>query len=181
MTDEIDTDKPVENKKVVNRSTYDEAVRRAEEIFKKHSFPSPTKPAGFAEEYTFPTDPAAVSIHEVGKLMMTLAAWKAYCAKILAEQDGSLQALESVYDIILGYEMWKVQKEHTTTSAGRLVKEQLIAIAINSNETLRDVYELKTAKSIFKARLAAQYGIYDSQFQALSREVSRRETESRVG
>lgn len=161
---------------VIDRNTYQSAVDRARDLLARAELPVQGKPTGMEKEYSFPTDPAALSSNELGRMMLKLASWRGYCARILAQIDAELTALTPVYNIILGREMTNVSNNR---EGARLVKEQLTAVAMDRNEELQNLYALGVEKQAAKIRFHAQWEIYNDQWAALSREQSRRDADQK--
>lgn len=160
----------------VTFQTYSNALESANKILKDLGAPSPEKPKEFDKKFEFPTDVSRLKIHELGNQMLMFAAFRSYCDSQLASLESSMIILSGVYEIILGYEMFTIQNEHT---GGRLVKEQMIAAAIQENTILNDLWQRKLEREAVINSLKAKYRMFDQSYQALSRELARREIESR--
>jgi len=106
-----------------------------------------------------------------------LSAFHGYLLWLIGKEDVELSAFESVYDLILGDAMNKIQHEQPK----RLVTDVLRAVTIMGNKTLLRLTRAVIERRAKLGRLRAQLSVYEAHLSALSREQSRREMEARLG
>lgn len=161
----------------INKDTYIQAMERVKDALKAGgSPPNPNRPKGFGENFDFPDDLHLESLSTIGQLMGKLAAFRGYTTRLLGTQEATLSVVTSVYEVVLGYAMHDVAREN---SAGRILKDAQQSLAFDQSEDLAWLYEEKIKLDAVVLKLRSQLTIYDQYYQALSREISRRDTESR--
>jgi hypothetical protein len=157
--------------------TWRDAVTKAEALIKEHRFPSPKRPEGLGVEYEFPTDPRVLTSEKLGGLRLQLSAFHGYMLWLIGKEDVELSAFETVYDLLLGDAMDKMQ----LTREKKLVTDVLRSVTIMGSNDLTNLTRAVIERRARVGRLRAQLTVYEAHLNALSREQSRREMEARLG
>lgn len=145
-----------------------EVIRSINERMTRHHLPQPKRPKGDEEEFTFPTDPERLSSVELGQRMLQLSAWQVYSLRLLGMVEAELNLLE--HDVI-------VSGLGKRNELGRVNAETVRAAVLDDDDELRKRWqELETAQ----LQLETRAKIYERAWTSLSRELSRRELESRT-
>lgn len=153
-----------------------ELQKQSEEVIKKRKLPLLGKPAFDAPEFSFPNDPDSVTSTQLGQLMLRFAAWRGYAQRLLGTVDTELTVLEAEYKLKVGVEGLKVRKE----MEGRPSADTVEAAVLERNEELAPLYERRLKLLAARTQLTARLVVYEGLYQALSRELSRRELEARI-
>ncbi len=138
-------------------------------------------PTGFGAAYDFPVNAAQLTSLELGNLQVKLAGYYTYTLQLIGEQDAALGATRTAYEISLGMQMQAIQEGRGNGKGSKVLKENLRAMAISSDDMLRRATEQLIAREATVTRLKAQSEVYGEQLTRLSREQSRREMEARIG
>ena len=157
--------------------TWRTAVDKADAFIKRHELPAPSRPTGLGQEYDFPTDPRSLTSEKLGATRLRLSAFHGYTLYLIGREDVELEAFSTVYELMLGDAMDKVQRR----AEKRLVTDVLKAVTITNHEVLRRLTRAVTERRARVGRLKAQLAVYEAHLAALSREQSRREMEARAG
>lgn len=134
-------------------------------------------------DYDFPTDPNQLTSLQLGTLRLELSALRGYAERLLGEKEIYLHELELVFDYMVGTSMLTLARSDAFKGLPRAagVKEVLRYQTIDSDDILKRLFhrivEMKSEVEIFRL----QFNIYEGHLQALSREQSRRESETRFG
>ena len=108
--------------------------------------------------------------------IMSFGSWRSWVVYQLGELEGELSLVESLYDLTLAQETGKLEK----SAAKRILKENLRGMAIESSERLaklwEEVVELKAERHILRGR----FEYFNSQFETLSRVITRRGQDRRL-
>lgn len=153
------------------------AVDKANAFIAKHALPAPKQPVGLGREYDFPTDPRSLTSEKLGALRLMLSAFHGYALSIVGREDVELEAFTTVYELMLGDAMDKVQRK----AEKRLVTDVLKSVTISNNDVLKRLTRAVIERRARVGRLKAQLTVYEAHLAALSREQSRREMEARAG
>ena len=150
---------------------YKDAISKIQkDLVANHSLPS--KPASFGSEYEFPDDMDHVQSLTLGSWLMKLAAWRGYTLRLLASAEMELTIME---DVLAS----KVSKEIAANLPVKVTKDQALGTVIKQpeNATIKSDLILKQGQVVALKRILE---IYTTQFEAISREISRRSIESRL-
>lgn len=136
------------------------------------SYPLPMKPKSFGKEYDFPEDIGNIPSMQLGNWLLKLAAWRGYTVRLLAQVEMEHTILDETFNA-------KVTKQLAGASEKRVTKDQAVG------KVLADLED-----SQLKAKVIEKHGqlvglkrileIYTVQFEAVSREISRRGIEAKV-
>ncbi len=149
--------------------------KKVEDKMSKSGFPIPSKPSSDDFEIQLPPDPSTITSIELAQKLSRSAAWHSYCTYRLGQVESELVLLEAEYRLHLNQASIPIRE-----SLGRQNAEVIEAATLEKHEELMPQYirimELKSIKEVLDARVS----VYDKFYSALSREQSRRDTESRV-
>ena len=137
--------------------------------------PVPRKPKNTDPEFSLPDDPDALPSPEVGQLMMRFAAWFSYSVRLLGMADSELVLVESEYKLKVNSRGIKLREE-----LGRVSAEVVEAAVLAEDGDITEIYQRRLELLAIKTHLEARTKIYERGYSAMSRELSRRETEARL-
>ena len=139
--------------------------------------PLPKKPEGTDPEFEFPTDPSALTGPRLGQFMMRFAGYFAYCQRLLSLLESELALVDAEYRLRVSSARLRLSaEEYGKRPSGDVVE----AAALEQDEALTPLYKRRLELLGVKELLAGRLLIYEKLHAALSRELSRREMESRL-
>jgi len=132
-------------------------------------YPVPERPEG-NHHYTFPINADRLTDIEIDNWLLFLGAWRSYLNYQISRLDGEHSILSEGYDLLLSSKIAVLEKE----SEKRLLKDSLKGQALAEDDQLQQLkirtIELNGELKLLKGRLS----LYDSQFETISRVVTRR-------
>ena len=132
-------------------------------------YPVPERPEG-NHHYTFPINADRLTDIEIDNWLLFLGAWRSYLNYQISRLDGEHSILSEGYDLLLSSKIAVLEKE----SEKRLLKDSLKGQALAEDDQLQQLkirtIELNGELKLLKGRLS----LYDSQFETISRLVTRR-------
>lgn len=137
--------------------------------------PVPRKPKGTDPEFSLPDDPDALPSPEISQLMFQFADWFSFIVRQLGMADSELVLVEEEYKLKVNSRGIKLREK-----LGRVSADVIEAAVLAENGDLTEIYQRRLELLAIKAHLEARAKIYDCGKQAMSRELSRRETEART-
>jgi len=133
------------------------------------TYPIPERPEG-NHHYTFPINADRLTDVEIDNWLLFLGAWRSYLNYQISRLDGEYSVLSEGYDLLLSSKVAVLEKE----SEKRLLKDSLKGQALADDNQLQQLkirtIELNGELKLLKGRLS----LYDSQFDTLSRVITRR-------
>ena len=147
--------------------TFGEEVKLVEAYMEKMRLPRPERPESFGETYEFPDDPSALSDTALGQLMLRLAAYYSYSIVLLGTVDSELALLEAFCKDA-------VAKFRLENELGRLNADMVEATAAAIDPNIADLRNRKIRRGAVQNRLKSYTESYQFQYNALSRELTRR-------
>jgi len=133
------------------------------------NLPSPMEP-NWGGEFSFPVVADNLTDNELDNWMLRLGAWRGYVASQLSELESRLSIIDSAFELKVGTAMSAVE----LPSDRRTVKEIVRSLAITGDEELLEIQgEIFTLKATIKL-LRGKLDFYTTQFETISRVVSRR-------
>ena len=134
------------------------------------SLPTPSQPSPMVE---IPDNPDDLSDFELDRCLMSFGAWRATIASMLAE----VSARHSLYETSYGLSLGNILADKERRSRKKLLKESLIGEAVAENKELSafqlEVAELRAEKML----LEGKFNFINSQFETISRVITRRSWE----
>jgi len=132
-------------------------------------YPVPERPDG-NHNYTFPINADRLTDVEIDNWLLFLGAWRSYLSYQMARLDGEYSVLSEGYDLLLSAKIATLEQ----ASEKRLLKDSLRGQALAEDEQLQQLkvrtIGLNGELRLLKGRLS----LYDSQFETISRVVTRR-------
>ena len=132
-------------------------------------YPVPERPEG-NHHYTFPINADRLTDVEIDNWLLFLGAWRSYLSYQISRLDGEHSVLSEGYDLLLSSKIAVLEKE----SEKRLLKDSLKGQALAEDDQLQQLkirtIELNGELKLLKGRLS----LYDSQFETISRVITRR-------
>ena len=132
-------------------------------------YPVPERPDG-NHHYTFPINADRLTDVEIDNWLLFLGAWRSYLNYQISRLDGEHSVLSEGYDLLLSSKVAVLEKE----SEKRLLKDSLKGQALAEDDQLQQLkirtIELNGELKLLKGRLS----LYDSQFETISRVITRR-------
>lgn len=149
---------------------YENAINKISQELLTHSLPS--RPKSFGKEYDFPEDISGVQSMHLGNWLLKLAAWRGYTIRLLAKTEMEFTIMDDAFNA-------KVTKQLAQITEKRITKEQAVGKVLADPESTQLKVKLieKHGQLVSMKRLLE---IYTTQFEAISREISRRGIESRL-
>ena len=152
---------------MVKVSTFLEKAARLQNI--DAQYPVPQRPEG-NHSYTFPINADRLSDVEIDNWLLFLGSWRGYLGYQISRLEGEQSVLSEGYDLLLSSKIASLEKE----SEKRLLKDSLKGQALLEDDQLQNLrlrtIEIAGELKILKGRLS----LYDSQFETISRVVTRR-------
>ena len=132
-------------------------------------YPVPERPEG-NHHYTFPLNADRLTDVEIDNWLLFLGAWRSYLNYQISRLDGEHSVLSEGYDLLLSSKVAVLEQE----SEKRLLKDSLKGQALAEDDQLQQLkirtIGLNGELKLLKGRLS----LYDSQFETISRVVTRR-------
>jgi len=132
-------------------------------------YPVPERPDG-NHHYTFPINADRLTDVEIDNWLLFLGAWRSYLNYQISRLDGEHSVLSEGYDLLLSSKVAVLEQE----SEKRLLKDSLKGQALAEDDQLQQLkirtIGLNGELKLLKGRLS----LYDSQFETISRVVTRR-------
>jgi len=152
---------------IVSLSTFIDKSNDLKKIDDK--FPSPERPSS-GESYSFPANADNLSDSQIDSWLAFFGAWRGYMNYEISKVDGELYILEQGYKLVLSTKVATLEAD----SPKKLLKDSLEGQAILEDEQLQRlkirIIEMTGHLKILRGRLS----LYDSQFETLSRLITRR-------
>lgn len=155
-----------------------ELFKRAVEKVSKHNLPLPKKPRFEDAEFEIPEDPDDLTTIELGQKMMQATAFYGYCKRLLGILDAELGLLDTTYNRIVAQRGNILRIDPVLKNrSGEIIEAAVLAQGEDLTPMLSRRMELRSIKSLLEARL----DIYEKTYTNLSREITRRDVESKGG
>jgi hypothetical protein len=132
----------------------------------------PVQPSSFGQEYQFPEDVADLPSITLGGWLLKLAGWRGYVIRLLSEAEMEEVVMEEFLNTKIAIEIAKGTEK-------KITKDQALGKVVATPEGASVKMRLIT-KSGQVISLKRVLEIYTTQFEAVSREISRRGIESRI-
>lgn len=154
----------------------EELLEWAQKKMAKQGLPLPTKPKGKDVEFVYPEDPSKLVSIAVGQWMSKFTAWYTYTTSLLGRVASELVPVEAEYKL----EINSLRSEVLPGMPGRPAAEVVEAEVLKRHDELGPLYERRLQLMTIKEALEARARIYERGYQAMSRELSRREMEAKI-
>ena len=143
-------------------------------ISKLH-LPLPVMPKYESPEFNWPDDPSNLNNTQLGQMMLQMAGFYGYTQRLLGILESELTLVDAELKLKVNAASVPIRKE-----LGRLNNEVIEAAVISNNEEFTPLYKRKLELLSIRDQLQSRLLIYEKFYQALSREQSRRDTETRI-
>ncbi len=153
----------------------DEINTWAGERIAKQNLPLPAKPRPGDPEYLFPDDPSDLSTMQLGQLMLRFAGFLGYAVHLLGLAESELTLVESELAGKVAGLAGPVR-----AALGRVKATEVENTVLSNNPQLVPLHKRRLELTAVITRLEPMTKIYEKMYQALSRDLARREVESRV-
>jgi hypothetical protein len=143
---------------------------------KEHRLPRPKKPKGRDPEFEFPDDPSKLNSSQLGKLMMRYTAFYGYAQYLYGMADSEYTLVDEDYRTKINQLGIAVRED-----LGRVSADVVEAEVLNRNK--KEFAKLKERRRkliAVRTQVEARLKIYERFYNALSRDLARREIESRT-
>ena len=152
---------------MVKVSTFISKAAELQELDAK--YPNPQRPNG-GTSYAFPSNADSLSDSQMDDWLLFLGSWRGYIGYQISKLEGKLVILSEGFDLMLSTRIAGLEAE----SSKRVLKDSLKGQAVLEDEELQNlkinIIDLTAETKLLKGRLS----LYDSQFETLSRVVTRR-------
>jgi len=148
----------------------------AKDKMSKQRLPLPTKPKGKDVEFVYPEDPSLLQSIEVGQHMSRFTAWFSYTVSLLGRITSELVLVEAEYR----REIDSRCSEVLVDLPGKPTIKVIEAEVLKQHDELGPLYERRLQLMTIKETLESRVKIYERGYQAMSRELSRREMEAKI-
>ena len=132
-------------------------------------YPIPERPEG-NHHYTFPINADRLTDVEIDSWLLFLGSWRSHLAYQIARLEGEYSILTEGFDLLMSTTVATLEQE----AEKRLLKDSLKGQALVEDDQLQQLkirtIELNGELKILKGR----HSLYDSQFDTISRVVTRR-------
>jgi hypothetical protein len=149
----------------------------AESKMSKQRLPLPTKPKGKDVEFAYPEDPSLLQSIEIGQWMSKFTGWFTYTTSLLGRVTSELVLIEAEYRLQINSRRADVIDD---LPGSRPAAEVVEAEVLKQHDELGPLYERRLQLMTIKETLESRARIYERGYQAMSRELSRREMEAKV-
>ena len=153
----------------------DDIHKWARDIIGKKNLPIPKKPKGTDPEFSFPDDPSALSPTKLGQLMMRFTSYFGYTQWLLGLADSEFALVDSEYKVNMNVAGIQVREE-----LGRVAADVVEAVVLKNDSSLTPLYERRQKLTAIRIQLESRLKIYEKMNYALSRELTRRDMETRI-
>jgi len=133
--------------------------------------PLPQKSSSYAEEYEFPNDVTDVSFDDLGKWLFRLAGWQGYVLRLLGVSEVEKSIMTDTFNMAVSKGINKKEK--------RVSKELAASEMMQENVQLRELKIALIEKDAEVLGLKRVADIYSFQYEAISREITRRAIEQK--
>lgn len=148
----------------------------AEEKMGKQGLPLPTKPKGKDPEFVYPEDPSKLVSIEIGQWLSKFTGWLTWAMSLLGRVASELVLVEAEYRLKIN----SFRSEVLPGMPGRPAAEVVEAEVLKRHDELGPLYERRLQLMTIKETLDSRAKIYERGYQAMSRELSRREMEAKT-
>ena len=132
-------------------------------------FPVPEYPEG-NHSYKFPMNADNLSDGQIDGWLLFFGAWRGYLTYKIASLDGDQSLLSEGFDVMLSTKIAELEKQ----SDKRLLKDSLKGLALAEDDQLESLRVRVIGLSAELKLLKGKLSLYDSQFDTISRVVTRR-------
>ena len=142
----------------------------------KQGLPLPKMPSNKDPEFEYPEDPSRLGSIEIGQWMSKFTGFFNYTTRLLGNVEAELVLVEAEYRLRVNTLRPEVIEDMPSRPAADVVESEVL----RRHDELTPLYERRLQLLSVQKSLEARAKIYERGYQAMSRELSRRELEGRV-
>ena len=142
----------------------------------KQGLPLPSKPKMKDPEFEYPEDPSKLVSMEIGQWMSKFTAYFNYATSLTGRVASELVLVDAEYRLKVNTMRSDVIADMPSRPAADVVESEVL----KQNDELAPLYERRLKLMSIKETLEARAKIYERGYQAMSRELARREMEGKV-
>lgn len=147
----------------------------ATKAIRAQRLPLPARPKSKDPEFEFPTDPAAVNDVQLGQLMLRFTSWFTWAVRLLGIAESELTLVDTELRLKVNQHGLEVRE-----TLGRVNADVVEAAVLKERPDLKSMNKRRAELTAVRIQLESRLKIYERGYQALSRELSRREMEARL-
>ena len=132
-------------------------------------YPVPEYPEG-GHSYRFPMNADRLSDGQIEEWLLFFGAWRGYLSHKIAGLDSQHTILSEGFDVMLSIKIAELEKQ----SDKRLLKDSLKGLALSEDDQLESLRVRVIGLSAELILLKGRLSLYESQFETISRLVTRR-------
>ena len=155
----------------------EELMEWAQKKMAKQRLPLPAKPKGKDVEFQYPEDPGALEPIEIGQWMAKFTSYFNYTTSLLGRITSELVLVEAEYRLQINSHRADVIDD---LPGARPAAEVVESEVLKQYDELGPLYERRLQLMTIKEILESRAKIYERGYQAMSRELSRREMEAKI-
>ena len=152
--------------------TYEWAQRK----MSKQGLPVPVKPREKDVEFEYPEDPSRLTPVAIGQWMARFTGWFNYATTLLGRVASELVPVEAEYRLRVNSLRGNVLDDLPSRPAAEVVESEVL----KQHDALAPLYERRLKLMTVEKILDARARIYERGYQAMSRELTRREMEGKI-
>jgi hypothetical protein len=154
----------------------DELKKWGEGKMSRQGLPTPSKPKGKDPEFEYPEDPSKLQSIEVGQWMSRFTGYFNYATSLLGRVASELVLIEAEYRLKVNTLRGEVLDDLPSRPAADVVESEVL----KRNDELAPIYERRLKLLSIEKTLEARAKTYERGYQAMSRELARREMEGKI-
>ncbi len=148
----------------------------AEKKMSKQGLPLPAKPTGKDVEFEYPEDPSKLTSIEISQWMAKFIGWFNWTTTLLGRVASELVLIEAEYRLKVNAFRADVLEGLPSRPAAEVVE----ATVLKEHDELKPIYERRLKLLSVEKSLDSRAKIYERGYAAMSRELSRREMETKI-
>ena len=148
----------------------------AEGKMARQGLPLPAKPKGKDPTFEYPEDPSKLTPVEIGQWMSRFAGWFNYATSLLGRVASELVPVDSEYRLRVNALRADVLDRLPSRPAAEVVESEML----KRHDGLAPLYKRRLELMTVEKTLEARVRMYERGYQAMSRELTRREMEGKI-
>ena len=157
---------------VKGKDIFDEATRKVN----AKGLPQPKQPLVEDPEFQFPADPNNITSVEIGQWLYKFTGYFNHATRLIGLVESELVGLDAEYKLQIHSRSMDVRGQ----TSGRPNADVVEALVLRDNPSLEPLYSRRLELQTIKAQLEARIRIYEKGYQAMSRELARRDMEAKL-
>ncbi len=153
-----------------------EVLEKVQSKIAQLNLPIPPKPSTVDTEMQLPPDPDKLTSTELAQKLMKASAWFGYVQRLIGVLESELVLLNAEYKIRMNVLGIPVRNK-----LGKQNKEVIESVVLNENKDIMPLFTRIQELTSIRSTLESRMEVYSKFYAALSREQSRRDSETRAG